>query len=558
VTGQASDDERELRLLDEYLEKLQAGDRPDRDVLLGEHPNLAAALDCLDVLEGIASDVFEGVSAAGAGPVNGTGETVALSDALSSSAIEMPSDFGSYELLEEIGRGVVYKARQKGLDRTVAVKMILAGHLASPEHVRRFQAEAKAAAGLRHSNIIDIHEVGHLHGRHFFAMEYVEGLSLAERIAQGPVEVPAAVRLVAEVARAVDCLHRNGIVHRDLKPSNILLDSEGKPHVTDFGLAKVFRPGGDITTTGAVLGTASYMAPEQASGHSGEATAASDIYSLGAILYELLTGRPPFRDENPVDVLIQVLTREPVLPRQLNRSIPRALELICLKCLSKSPLDRYPSAEALADDVERFLKGETLAARPPGVIQRIQTWSRRQPALAARLAVLLLFFGVDVMNSLVQPVRPEFHRDMRIILALWALTAIGFQQLLKVPRWSVSACFVWGTLDSALLFTVLLVANGAVSPLIVGYPLLVVASGLWFRVRFVWFACGLSLASYGLHVAHFYAWRASHDLARVVSADDLRWDRHAIFAVALLGISGGVAYLVHRVRVLSSYYGQRP
>jgi serine/threonine-protein kinase len=556
VSDDRPEDAHDFRLLEQYLRQLQAGENPDRAKLLEEHPQLAPALECLDLLEGVASDLLEGVDRAAHAvtPQPALDATVVSS----SSVLRLPSEFGSYELLEEIGRGgmgVVYKARQKGLDRAVAVKMILAGHLASPEHVRRFRAEAKAAGRVRHPNIVDIHEVGELHGRHYFVMEYVEGTSLAKRIASGRLDVPTAVRLVAEVARAVDHLHRQGIVHRDLKPSNILLDAREKPYLTDFGLAKLLVAGSaEMTTTGAILGTASYMAPEQASGHSAEATAASDVYSLGAILYELLTGRPPFREENPVDVLFQVLTREPVLPRQLNRSIPRPLELICLKCLSKSPGDRYESAGALADDLEHFLKGETLSARPPNLVQRVWMWSRREPALAAHLAVLALFLVVHVTNRAYgEPLPSGFFENMLIILGVWALTAIVLQQLLNVPRWSLPACFVWGTLDSALLFVVLLVGAGVASSMVVGYFLLTVGSGLWFRVRFVWFMGGLSLVSYGLHVLHFYAYRAHHDLLGKI---DLRWDRHVIFALAILATSAVVAYLVHRVRVLSSYYGQ--
>ncbi|OHB82309.1 MAG: hypothetical protein A2V98_10270 [Planctomycetes bacterium RBG_16_64_12] len=548
------EDQQEFRLLDDYLQGLQAGRPPDRDKMLARDPKLAPALDCLDLLEGIASDVLEGVAQPPQVDTSELEETITLSP----SAIQMPSDFGSYELLEEIGRGgmgVVYKARQKGLDRTVAIKMILAGHLASAEHVRRFQAEAKAAAGLRHQHIVDIHEVGQLHGRHYFVMEYIEGMSLAERIASAPVGVETAVRLMGQVARAVGVLHRQGIVHRDLKPSNILLDCREEPHVTDFGLAKVFAAAGaEMTSTGAILGTVGYMAPEQASGHSAEAAPASDVYSLGAILYELLTGRPPFREETPLDTLMQVLTGEPTLPRQLNRNIPRPLEVICLKCLSKSPDDRYPTADALADDLERFLKGETLTARPPNPAQRLRIWCRREPALAARLAVLGVFLIVEAGLAKLAPAAPEapeFYWKIAALLAIWAGSAVLSQQLLKIRRWSIPGRFVWGILDSSLLFVILVLANGVASPAIVGYPLLIVVSGLWFRVRFVWFITGLCVASYGMHVVDFYLWRT--ELQKFL---DPRWDRHVIFAVALIAIGGIVAYLVHRVRVLSDYRGQ--
>ncbi len=388
--NQPPDDAGAAELLNRYLAKLQAGGRPDRAAFLRDHPELASALRCLEVLEDMAPL-----------PVGEDGLEAEIAAAWQSAQGELPRDFGAYELLHEIGRGgmgVVYKARQKDLDRPVALKMILASHLASAEHIRRFQSEARAAARLRHSHIVPIHEVGQIAGQHYFTMEYIEGESLAERIARGPVHVQTAVRLLSAVARAVEHLHQQGIVHRDLKPSNILLDGEGEPYVTDFGLAKIFVPGAELTATGVIAGTPSYMAPEQASGHGVEVGPAADVYSLGAILYELLTGQPPFHEENPLDTLWDALGREPELPRRLNPHVPRGLELICLKCLAKSPEGRYASAAALAEDLERFARHEPLAVRPPHLGQRLVAWTRRQPALASRLAALGVFYAVELVN----------------------------------------------------------------------------------------------------------------------------------------------------------------
>jgi len=542
---ETANDENALNLLDDYLARLQAGQSPDRAAVLRRCPRLASALDCLDALEALA-------------PPPEPDDTGGDHDTLNVEPLmgELPRPFGQYELLSEIGRGgmgVVYKARQEALDRTVAIKMILASHLASPEHVRRFHVEAKAAARLQHSNIVHIHEVGQLHEHYYFAMEYVDGSSLARRIVHSQVDVDAAVRIVAAIARAVDHLHQHNIIHRDLKPSNILLDAEEHPYLTDFGLAKVFEPGSETTATGVIAGTPSYMAPEQAAGQSGKVGPAADIYSLGAILYELLTGRPPFREENPLDTLMQVISREPNLPRQWDPKIPRGLELICLKCLAKSPGDRYASAAAVADDLERFARGEALEVRPPNLGQRLWSWTRRQPALALRLGALALLYIVATTNSLLSLVDWRFHGEISILLAVWAGISLICQQFLDSRRWSIPARFVWGTLDSILLLVVLLfLADGAASPLVIGYPLLIAGSGLWFRVRFVSLMTGLSLVSYGIVVADFY-------LRRVELHEhfDTNPDRHIVFCVALVVLGATVAYLVHRVRTLSSFYGRQ-
>ncbi len=533
------DNDPTMPLLDAYLAQLQAGGKPDRRVLLREHPELASALDCLEALEVLAPPA---------------GECPALDEDTADTAAELPRDFGPYELIREVGRGgmgVVYEAKQRGLDRSVAVKMILAGHLASPEIIRRFQAEAKAAARLRHSNIVHIHDVGRVGGQDFFAMEYIEGQSLEKPIADGPVEAHFAVRLISTVARAVEHLHQQGVLHRDLKPSNILLDVEGQPFVTDFGLAKVFTPDSETTATGIIAGTPSYMAPEQASGRRAEVGPATDVYSLGAILYELLTGVPPFRAETALDTLMEVLSCDPAMPRKLNPRIPRGLELICLKCLAKEPGKRYTSAAALADDLDRFARGEVLEARPPTLARRFWGWTRRQPALALRLGALGLFYGIETFNYFTGVVDRDFHGPVSLVVGLWAAASIACQQLLDNRRWSFPARFVWGTLDSLALLTVLLIADGAASSLVIGYPLIIVGSALWFRVRFVWFMTLLSLLSYGVLVIDFYFRRP--ELHKVMDAG---YNRHVIFAIGLLILGAIVSYLVQRLRILSSFYGQ--
>jgi len=474
-----------------------------------------------------------------------------------SSILETPTvlgTFGKYELLSELGRGgmgVVYKARQSDLDRTVAIKMILASHLASPEQVERFQAEARAAARLTSPFIVGIHDVGHIQGQHFFAMEFVEGPNLAQLLRDGPMDPEAAARLVLSVAKGVQHLHDHGVVHRDLKPSNILVSADGSPRVTDFGLAKILQSDGRMTRTGAIVGTPGYMAPEQAAGRAADVGPHSDIYSLGAILYELLTGAPPFSGETPLDTLVQVLEGEPPSPSKLRPGLPPALDSICLRCLEKNPEDRYGSALRLADDLDHFLRGEPIEAAHAGPWQQLRRWARREPALVTRLGTMSLCGAIIQVNHFVieQQDLASQNRAIADVVA-WALASLVFQQILiRGKLWGADAArYAWAGTD-VIFFTMLVsIYDGLATSLVAGYFLLVIASGLWFRERLVWFTTGMAVAAYGALVLR---------TGLVESSLESPY-RHVIF-VAALAVSGIITgYQVKRVRALSRYYDNRP
>ena len=392
------------QLIHEYLQQVDEGRAPDRGAMLREHPELAGDLAAffddqdriarfaqrlrLEETVGLASDR----------------EHAAKSSAASTGGL--PGSiryFGRYEILEEIARGgmgVVYKARQSRLDRVVALKMILTGQLASNADVARFYSEAQAAANLEHSGIVPIYEIGQYAGQHYFSMAYVEGESLATVLARGPLPQREAAIVVRQLCEAVHYAHGRGVIHRDLKPANVLIDADGRPRITDFGLAKQAGANSGLTATGQVLGTPSFMPPEQAAGELAAVGKAADIYSLGAVLYATLTGRPPFQAATPVDTLLQVRNADPVPPRLLNPAISRDLETICLKCLEKDPERRYASAAAMAEDLRRYLADEPILARRLGPFTLGVRWIRKRQktvllvcgSVAAAVAVVVVSF----------------------------------------------------------------------------------------------------------------------------------------------------------------------
>src|SRR5438552_50947 len=308
-------------------------------------------------------------------------------------SVEILGELGDYELLEEIGRGgqgVVFRARQKSLNRTVALKVIGLGQWATKAHLQRFRLEAEAAASLDHPCIVPIHEVGEREGCCYFSMNFVEGGQLDEVARREPMPIRRAAELIAKLARTVHYAHEHGILHRDIKPGNVLLDAKGEPHLTDFGLARLVESESTVTRTMEVLGTPSYMAPEQAVGNNVQVTSATDVYGLGAVFYQLLTGHPPFAGGTTYETIRLLLDTEPRQPRILNPKIDRDLSTICLKCLEKDPRRRYSSALALAEDLERWLKHKPIRARRTGLVIRGRKWVRRNPSIAVMATMLLL------------------------------------------------------------------------------------------------------------------------------------------------------------------------
>ncbi len=455
------------------------------------------------------------------------------------------SRFGHYLLLGKLGdgsQGVVYRATDLRLNRVVALKTLRAGALATESERARFQIDANALASLDHPLVVPIFDVGDVAGMPYFTMRLIDGDSLSDRIDQYKGDFQRIGRLLATIARTVHEVHGRGILHRDLKPSNILLDRSGTPHVADFGLA--LRPESDqqFDRTGVIVGTASYMSPEQAQGKVRDLTPATDLYSLGAILYELLTGQPPFRAKTTMETVVLVLERDPVPPRQLWSEIPRDLEQICLKCLEKDPSERYPSTEALADDLDRFGQGEVVDAQRLSPWSRIRRWYRREPKLAFGL------FGLAGIQSLVclhllTGQDQDHNWSVPILLVFWAVLKFAFQHLSRFKRLGRYIPPAWIITDMILYTIALYLVDGVTSSLVVGFPLLIALAGFWARADLVWIATGFAIAGYsGLQFVCTTDGSSNHFPDIVIAA------------MLIIGIS--VAHQVKRLRSLIQFYGQ--
>jgi len=550
-------------VITEYLQACESGKRLDRQELLAQYPEVATSLraffddhDLLLSQKNLADSdpgmptqthrIGQFFSPATQSPTSSGSSSVA--EILSARrASDQQNSFGNYELLQEISRGgmgVVYKARHVKLNRIVALKMILTGEQAGHEEVLRFHSEAEAAAQLDHPGIVPIYEIGQHLGQHFYSMGFVDGPSLAEVLQTKALPPDHAAALVIKIARSVAYANSHGVIHRDLKPANILLDAEGNPRVTDFGVAKRLEGNSDLTRSGQILGTPAYMPPEQAAGKTHAIGATTDVYSLGAILYATLTGKPPFQSASPVETLMQVLAGEPTLPSQHQPGIPRGLESICLKCLEKNPAARYATAGELADDLQRFLDNEPIAARPADIGQRLRRWARREPALVAHVLGLGLILTTVQITYLLVGTDPQYYLQHTGVLGSWMVMVVILQKLFNIPRFSEPAAVAWCVLDTVYMTTVLVLAEPPVGPLLSGYALLIVACGFLLKAHLILVTCTTVLICYGVLLG---------------LKPELRVHPHycVMFALLIMVLGGVVTTQVRRIVRLNRHFGNR-
>lgn len=535
--------------LEAYTSALQAGDRSTCEELLRSHPELSDYVECLGDLNSMAPPRIADSNQESKKLVEMFQPTISSNpgSSLGSSMLQPMQTFGKFEIQHELGRGgmgVVFRARQTDLKRDVAVKVIRTHQLANEEELRRFEIEAQAAARLQHPNIVAVHECGEIDGLQYFAMDFIVGENLSDRLKRGLFDFDAAASLMVPVAEAVAYLHEHGVIHRDLKPSNILIDEDDQPHVTDFGLARISDDDGSVQTrTGLILGTPSYMSPEQAAGRHKMIDHRTDIYSLGAILYEMLTGQPPFKEDNALDTIVQVIEQEPQLPRKLRAGVPGDLELICLKCLEKEPERRYSSAAELARDLARYLKGEHVTASAPSALKRLYRWARRNPAASSRWAGVLAATSIIQLRAMFfEVVDRPYHYEVMSVFGIWAIVIGLFQFLTLNRRIKPYLEYAWAATDAMLMTFVLLKVPGDLGPLVIGYPMIVASSGMFFNVRLV--VCSSIFSCLGYIC--LWIWHPGEHLIEA--------HYHIIYLIVLVLLGVITAHQVRRVRVLSQYY----
>jgi serine/threonine-protein kinase len=493
----------------EYLKGLAGGQAPPREELVRQHPELADKLQS-----------FFDVRDQQAGDVDAHAMTMAHPRAAgrkdeAPSALAPGQTFGDYELLEEIARGgmgVVFKARQRKANRIVALKMILSGHLAGEREVQRFHVEAQAAANLDHPGIVPVYDVGEVGGQHYFSMGFIDGCNLRQYLKANKLSPHEKAALLKEVAEAIAYAHSKGTVHRDLKPANVLVGSEGRPHVTDFGLAKQLDVDSELTASGQVMGTPSYMAPEQAAGKNDQVGPAADVYALGSVLYEMLTGAPPFIADNALDLVFRVLEEEPAPPRQFAPDVPVDLEAICLKCLEKEPAKRYATAAELADDLDLFLRGEPVEARPPGLLRRVTQWARRKPFLAVMYSAVVAFYLLYLLTTAVLGLQKPvaFHWALTGVTFAALLTAWWAQRLLESEQYRGIGAYALGAINVMALTVLFAADQGPRSAPAPAYLIVIgLAAVMGQAVELVWFVTGLSMLCYAALVAFDWAWSVS-------------------------------------------------
>jgi serine/threonine-protein kinase len=536
----ADRDQRVDEAIAEYLAACDTGNPQDQKEFLAKYPDLADNLRSffgdharMQRVTGAHSNATKSLNLG----IKNDEQTVSHQPESTSDTI---GELFGYRILDELGdggQGVVYRAYQVGLKREVALKRIRTGAAARAGTLSRFWTEAESLGRLRHPNIVQVYDFGREGGEPYLCMELLTGGSLADRLKKGPLPARDAAKLVQSLALAVQAAHDAGVIHRDPKPSNILFDTAGVPKLADFGLAKLHDADGSLpfTEEGTILGTFAYMSPEQATGL--RVTGQVDIHALGLVLYETLTGRRPFQCDQPGEILPAVINHTPEPLSSVLPGCPRDLDIVCQRCLEKSPADRYPSARELAEDLGRWLQGKSVT--PPSLTQRLKHWAVHKPALAANLCAVLVFYVVYLINRyLIGLSDPEnrFHNTVNIVALVWVAGAALCQRLLEKPRWVIVADYGWTMLQVVLVTILLWAGKGPASGIVFYYPLLVCGAALSGKARLSWYTAAIAAIGYTAITFHTW-WFRPED--RIPPTD-------SVVYVAMLFLVALIQYLILR------------